>query len=110
MQLVQIIILAALLQAVESFAPRGVASEPGGVILGGGFLLLGGYLMGTLFKDMGLPKLTGYLITGVIAGPAVLGVISPSMLPSLRIFNGGATALIPLTAGSELEFRAVKPL
>jgi Kef-type K+ transport system membrane component KefB len=110
MQLVQIVILAALMQAVESFAPRGVASEPGGVILGGGFLLLAGYLMGTLFKDIGLPKLTGYLITGVIAGPAVLGLISDSMLTSLRIFNGVATALIALTAGSELEFRAVRPL
>ena len=99
------------MQAVESFAPQGgLGSGPGGVILGGGFLMLAAYLMGTMFKDFGLPKLTGYLITGVIAGPAVLGLVSDSMLTSLRIFNGVATALIALTAGSELDFRAVRPL
>ena len=111
MPLVHILILGALMHAVESFAPHeGLGSGPGGVILGGGFLMLAGYLMGALFKDLGLPKLTGYLVTGVVAGPAVLGLISTSMLDSLRIFNGVATALIALTAGSELEFRAVKPL
>jgi Kef-type K+ transport system membrane component KefB len=111
MKLLPILILGALMQAVESFAPNEeVASGPGGVILGGGFLLLTAYLMGALFKDLGLPKLTGYLVTGVIAGPSVLGFVSESMLTSLTIFNGVATALIALTAGSELDFRAVKPL
>jgi Kef-type K+ transport system membrane component KefB len=66
--------------------------------------------MGTLFKDLGLPKLTGYLVTGVIAGPSVLDLVSNSMLADLRIFNGVATALIALTAGSELEFKTVRPL
>jgi Kef-type K+ transport system membrane component KefB len=111
MTLVQIIILGALMQAVRSFAPAsGVGSDPGGVILAGGFLMLTAYLMGNLFKKIGLPKLTGYLVSGVIAGPAVLGLVSSSMVDTLRIFNGVATALIALTAGSELEFRAVRPL
>jgi Kef-type K+ transport system membrane component KefB len=111
MQLITIIILGALMHAVRSFvSTQDVGSGPGGVVLGGGFLLLTAYLMGTLFKDFGLPKLTGYLVTGVIAGPAVMGLVSDSMLTSLQIFNGVATALIALTAGSELEFRAIKPL
>jgi Kef-type K+ transport system membrane component KefB len=110
-QLLQLLILGALMQAVRSFAPTlDIGSGPGGVVLGGGFLMLTAYLMGTLCKDIGLPKLTGYLITGVIAGPSMLGLVTDSMLVSLRIFNGVATALIALTAGSELEFRAVKPL
>ena len=57
MTLVQIIILGALMQAVRSFAPAsGVGSDPGGVILAGGFLMLTAYLMGNLFKKIGLPE------------------------------------------------------
>ena len=111
MRILLIIVLGVLIQATQSFAPvQGLGSGPGAVVLGGGFLMLSAYLMGTLFKDLGLPKLTGYLITGVIAGPSVLDLVSNSMLADLRIFNGVATALIALTAGSELEFKTVKPL
>src|SRR5512143_268263 len=111
MRILLLITLGALVQATRSFAPgQGLGSGPGAVVLGGGFLMLSAYLMGTLFKDLGLPKLTGYLVTGVIAGPSVLDLVSNSMLADLRIFNGVATALIALTAGSELEFKTVKPL
>src|SRR6185312_15316161 len=54
--------------------------------------------------------LTGYLFTGIIVGPRVLGLVSDPMVGNLRIFNGIATALIALTAGVELDLQSMKPL
>jgi Kef-type K+ transport system membrane component KefB len=57
-----------------------------------------------------LPKLTGYIITGIVVGPAALGLVNERMVDSLKVVNGMAVALIALTAGVELELRAMKPL
>jgi Kef-type K+ transport system membrane component KefB len=89
-----------------------VEEKPGsaGVSLALGYLLLSAYFVGGLFKRVGLPRLTGYIATGIVVGPAVLELVNDSMLSSLKIVNGVAVALIALTAGSELEYRSMKPL
>lgn len=111
MNVVYILLLGLLMQAVRSFAPhQGLGAAPGGTVLGAGFLLLTAYLVGTVFKRLGLPKLTGYLATGVVTGPAILDLVSERMLSDLSIFNGVATALIALSAGTELDFRELRPL
>jgi Kef-type K+ transport system membrane component KefB len=111
MTFIVLLILFALMQAVRSYAPAaGLGTTPGGTVLAGGFLLLGGYLAGVLFKSLGLPKLTGYLVAGIVAGPSVMHLVSERMIGDLAIFNGLATALIALGAGAELEFDEIKPL
>lgn len=111
MRIVSLAILVALMHAARSFDPQsGSGAGAGGTVLAAGFLLLTAYLVGTLFKDLRLPKLTGYLITGVVVGPAVADLVTHRMLVDLRVFNGVAISLIALTAGSELEFRTLRPL
>lgn len=104
-----ILVLAGLMQALSSFS---VEDQPGsaGVSLALGYLLLTAYFVGLLFKRVGLPKLTGYIASGIAVGPAVLDLVSERMLDSLKLVNGVAVALIAMTAGSELEYRAMKPL
>ncbi|MEZ5364095.1 MAG: cation:proton antiporter [Bryobacterales bacterium] len=63
-----------------------------------------------MFRDLGLPRLTGYLVTGMLAGPYVLDLVSEDMVVRLRLFNGIAISLIALTAGAEIELRAIRPL
>lgn len=110
-QIMLLVVLAGLMHAARSFTPfPGLGSGPAGTTLAAGFLILCALLAGDLFKRMGLPKLTGYLATGIIVGPYVLGLVSRTMLIDLRIFNGVAIALIALTAGSELDFRSMRPL
>lgn len=99
------------MDAARSFAPeRTVGSGAAGTALACGYLLLSAFFVGSIFKSMRLPRLTGYLFTGIIVGPRVLGLVTEPMVTNLQIFNGIATALIALTAGVELDLRSMKPL
>jgi Kef-type K+ transport system membrane component KefB len=111
LQISLLVIFCGLMQAARSFSPMpGLGAAAGGAILATGFLLLAANLSGSIFKGLGLPRLTGYLMLGIVAGPKVLDLVSDDMVVSLRIFNGVAISLIALTAGSELEFRKLRPL
>lgn len=109
MNLLIVFVLAGLMHAIRSFhAPYN--GEGLGTTLGFGYLLLTAYFAGSIFKAARLPKLTGYIAAGIVVGPAVLGFLSQSMAQSLKIVNGVAIALIALTAGTELEFKTMRPL
>ncbi|MBV8073696.1 MAG: cation:proton antiporter [Acidobacteriaceae bacterium] len=111
MRLIFVLILAGLMQAARSFAPdTSLGGGAAGTALACGYLLLSAFLMGSLFKSVRLPRLTGYLTTGIVVGPQVLQLVSTPMVTNLQIFNGIAIALIALTAGVELDLRSMKPL
>ena len=111
MRLLLILVLAGLMQAARTFSPDiPIGGGAAGTALACGYLLLSAFLMGAVFKSLRLPQLTGYLATGILAGPQVLNLVSGPMVSNLRIFNGVATALIALTAGVELDLTAMKPL
>jgi Kef-type K+ transport system membrane component KefB len=104
-----LLLLAGLTHATRSFSAGG---EPGssGTSLAVGYLLVSGYFAGALAKKVGLPKLTGYLLTGIVVGPSALGLLSQSMVDSLTLVNGMAISMIALTAGTELELARLRPL
>ncbi|TVQ31888.1 MAG: hypothetical protein EA376_07835 [Phycisphaeraceae bacterium] len=84
-----------------------VASElPPGLMGSGtslGLLLLGSWLFGRLFKAAGLPKISGYLVFGLIVGPSALAMVSREHVLHLGLVNDLAIALIALTAGGEMH-------
>ena len=96
-----------LMQAARSFSSEIYA---GGTELAFGFLLLAAYFTAQLVSRFKLPKLTGYLLAGVLAGPFVLDLVTREMAGSLRIVNGVATCILGLTAGSELNLKRVRPV
>ncbi len=111
MRLIYLLVLAGLMHAARSFAPDiTVGGGAAGTALACGYLLLSAFLMGSVFKSLRLPRLTGYLVTGIVVGPQALNLVSGPMVSNLKIFNGIATALIALTAGVELDLDAMKPL
>jgi Kef-type K+ transport system membrane component KefB len=111
MRLVYVLILGGLMQAARSFAPAiSTGGGAAGITLACGYLLLSAFLMGSVFKSFRLPRLTGYLVTGILTGPQVLNLVTGPMVSNLQIFNGTATALIALTAGVELDLKAMRPL
>src|SRR5262249_12537286 len=95
-----------MMHAVRSFTG---GTSIGGIELGVGYLLLTAFFMGKVFNRFGLPKLNGYIIARVIAGPYVLGLVTPEMGKSLKIVSNVATCVIALTAGSELNFKRLRP-
>lgn len=111
MRLFLVVVLGGLMHAARAFAPPpGIGSAGAGTALSTGYLLLTAFLVGGLFKKLGLPKLTGYLATGIVAGPQGLALVSGSMVGDMGIFNGVAIALIALGAGIELGLREMRPL
>ncbi|MCW5980611.1 MAG: cation:proton antiporter [Bryobacteraceae bacterium] len=99
------------MHAARTFSPQpGLGSGPAATTLGAGFILLAALFAGNLFRQLRLPQLTGYLVLGIVSGPHLMNLVSEPMLEQLRIFNGVAIALIALTAGTEMDFRTVRPL
>jgi Kef-type K+ transport system membrane component KefB len=109
MNLIMLIALAGLMHAARSFGVGHVAGSSG-TSLAVGYMLVTGYFAGALAAKVRLPKLTGYLLVGMLVGPSALALVSRSMLENLNLVNGMAVAMIALTAGSELEFARVRPL
>lgn len=109
MNVVLLLVLTGLVFAMRSFsASSDVLST--GATLAFGYLLLAAFFVGGFFKQFNLPKLTGYLVTGIIVGPPILDLVSEPMLASLEVVNGMAIALIAMSAGTELEYKSMRPL
>jgi len=107
---IDVLLLAAitgLMQATRTFPNP---TMTGGTELAFGYLLLAAFFTARIVGRFGLPKLTGYLLVGVVGGPYVLGLVSSQMAGSLTVINGVATCVLGLTAGGELDLRRVKPL
>ncbi len=93
-----LVAFAYLVLALEaSSQPRTVVS----VLLG--FTLLVAYLAGAAVAGLRLPRVTGYVLVGIVVGPFALGVLTGGMVDSLRTIDELALALIALTAGGELK-------
>ena len=51
-----------------------------------------------------LPQITGYLISGIICGPYLLGILSKESVLDLNIVEGACLSIIGLAAGAELDW------
>ncbi|HEY3807761.1 MAG TPA: cation:proton antiporter [Kofleriaceae bacterium] len=108
--MIDILLLAALTGLMQATRTFPNPSFTGGTELAFGYLLLAAFFTARIVSRVGLPKVTGYLLVGVLAGPYVLGLVSKEMAGSLAVINGVATCVLGLTAGGELDLQRVKPL
>jgi len=69
-----------------------------------GFALVVAMVTGELLRRFRLPRLTGYLLFGVLIGPYLGNVITEPMARQLQTVNGIATTLIAFIAGLTLNF------
>lgn len=109
MRLLVLLAIVGLMAAARSFEVAG-DTIGSATALAVGFLLLAAYMTGWIAKQLGMPKLTGYLAAGLLAGDSLLALIPEASAGDLKIFTGVAVSLIALTAGTELEFRKMRPL
>ena len=80
----------------------------GSALLALGILIIGGVLAGELAVRFRAPRITGYLLLGMMAGPHALGLETARDAELLRIFEELALGLIALTAGGEFRLAAVR--
>src|SRR5918992_5308976 len=76
----------------------------GGTALALGFTLLGAWIAGDVLRRFDLPRLSGYLLFGILAGPYLGNVITEAMAAQLQVITGVATTVIALIAGLSLNF------
>lgn len=74
-----------------------------------GFALIAAALTGSLLERVGLPRVTGYLLFGMICGPYLANIITRPMARDLQVFNGLAVVLIAFVAGLEMNVRHLRP-
>lgn len=74
------------------------------LLFSGSFLIvaLAAYYIGKLFSRFGLPYITGYLLTGMVAGPFILALLPADASTELRYIDEISLAVIAFIAGSEL--------
>jgi Kef-type K+ transport system membrane component KefB len=88
-------------------APQGAPLRVTGLALG--VTLIAAYLAGGLLERLRLPKVTGYLLFGLVCGPYLLNIINRPMARELQLFNGLAVALIAFIAGLEINVSRLRP-
>ena len=83
------------------------ATEPPTTALALGFTLILALVTGEFLRRFRLPRLSGYLLFGVLSGPYLGTVIPGPMAGQLQTINGIATALIAFIAGLTLNFERI---
>lgn len=101
--------ITALTYATRSFVPHGATVTGSGAALAFGFLLIVAVQAAHICDVFRMPRLTGYILIGILFGPEVLGIVSAKMLPDLALVKGTAVGLIAFLAGCELNLRRLRP-
>ena len=73
-----------------------------------GFILLAAHLVGLLVERVRLPGITGYLVTGLLFGPHIVGLLTLEVQEGMSVFVEMSFAFIGLAAGTELHLAVLR--
>ena len=108
MRLFLFAVLAAFSWAARQLGDAVVNDPVGSALLSLGCLIIGGVLAGEFAVRFRAPRITGYLVLGLLAGPHALGLETARDAELLRPFEGLALGLIALTAGGEFRLEVIR--
>jgi len=80
------------------------------IFLSASGLLIIGFIFGRLLNMVRLPRVTGYIIAGIIFGPSLLNIFSEDCLTQFDFIPQLALGIIALVIGAGLSFDLVKRL
>ncbi len=101
-RVVALALAVAAMVAVRELGVRTTA-QSAATALALGFALLGASVTGDALRRFQLPRVTGYLVFGIIVGPSVGNLITQAMAGQLQVVTGLATTLIAFIAGLTLS-------
>lgn len=76
--------------------------------VGFAIVALASHRIAQVFQRLHLPMITGYLVTGIVAGPFVLLLLRSDGIPHLSFLNDVSLAFIAFAAGSELYLKDLR--
>jgi len=88
---------------VESVAPESSLRHVGWINFSLGFVLLASFVAAKILRLLKLPLITGYIFTGIIAGPHVTSFLTTEMVTRLKLIDDLALSFIALSAGAALH-------
>jgi Kef-type K+ transport system membrane component KefB len=101
--------LALLLASAIVIAGRTWVGSARPAALALGFTLIAAALAGELLEKLRLPRVTGYLLFGMVCGPYLANIITRPMARELQLINGLAVVLIAFIAGLEMNVEKLRP-
>jgi Kef-type K+ transport system membrane component KefB len=106
-RLLALALIVAIAWLVVSGTSPDTILRPGALALG--FALIAAFIAGELLERLRLPRVTGYLLFGMICGPYLANIITRPMARELRLINGLAVVLIAFIAGLEMNVQRLRP-
>lgn len=107
-RVIVLLVALGLLIFLDRAAPAGAGSVDPTTLAAVGFVVLAAFTVGELGGQLGLPRITGYILCGVGLGPQIWNLLSGSVVEDMKVFNTLALGLIALTAGLELDLGAIR--
>ncbi len=101
-------VVGSLIWLLRAVPGPGWVDRDASALLALGMIMIGGELVGDLAQRYRLPRVTGYLLLGMILGPSLAGLVTRADLHGLVLFEELALGLIALTAGGELRVEALR--
>jgi Kef-type K+ transport system membrane component KefB len=73
-----------------------------------GFLLLTAFLFGDVLSRFKVPKITGYILAGIVFGPYAFEFVDAATVEDLKLIDDLALTFIALAAGGELRLERLR--
>jgi Kef-type K+ transport system membrane component KefB len=73
-----------------------------------GIIFVSAYAGGLLVKKIGLPRVSGYVLVGIILSPSITGIISREFLKSSSVVIDFALAMVAFDLGGNLLWNNIK--
>ncbi len=80
------------------------------LVLAIGIIIVAGFLGGLAAEKLKLPRITGYIIVGVLLSPSILNIIPTETIGSLGIITDIALGIIAYLIGSSLKIESLRGL
>jgi len=84
--------------------------QRGGALLEIGIILVVGYLFGNIADLIKLPRVSGYILAGIVMSPSLLGIIDREFLERSDIVTHASLSVITFMIGSSLAFEKLRRL
>jgi len=80
------------------------------LVLAIGIMIIVGFFGGTIAKRLKFPRITGYIIVGILLSPSLLNIISAATIKNLDIITDIALGIIAFLIGGSLRLGPLRKL
>ncbi|MFC2079123.1 cation:proton antiporter [Candidatus Bipolaricaulota bacterium] len=79
-------------------------------LLATGLAIMLGYVLGEVARKAGLPRVSGYIVAGLILNPRISGIVSSAFVDSMGTTTDLSLAILTFAIGGTLAFGPVREL